>query len=145
MSCIALEHWSRHSSLCCLQLCHAACLARQWMEVCSLLITPSAQGWPTSATTATGSPPKSWLPPSASQTAPGATSTRYPDALVSRAGRRGRRGVEEEGEWWRVRGIKVSARRPVERRSWEMRTEINYGEYSHFTFLAVVSETQREL
>lgn len=68
-----------------LQPCHAVRPARQWTEVCSLQITPSAHGWPTSAAAATDSPPKSWRPQSASQTAPGATITRYLDASV-RAG-----------------------------------------------------------
>lgn len=79
----------------CLQLCLAACLAHPSTEVCSPLITPSAHGWPTSATAAIGSPPKSWRPQSASQTAPGATTTRYPDAAVRNWW--GEEGGEEDG------------------------------------------------
>lgn len=81
-----------------LQLCLAACLAHPSTEVCSPLITPSAHGWPTSATAAIGSPPKSWRPQSASQTAPGATTTRYPDAAVRNW------WGEEAGGWRRRRG-----------------------------------------
>lgn len=85
-----------------LQLCRAACRARPSTEVCSPLITPSAHGWPTSATAAIGSPPKSWRPQSASQTAPGATTTRYPDAAVRNWwGEGGRMAEKEGGEWSR--------------------------------------------
>lgn len=104
----AHKHVCWQSSSCHLQLCPAECPARQWTEVCSLLITPSAHGWPTSATAATGSPPKSWRPQSASQTAPGATTIRYPDASVSRRCLGRRRDVKEEGRCLERRGSRTN-------------------------------------
>lgn len=87
-----------------LQPCHAVRPARQWTEVCSPQITPSAHGWPTSAAAATDSPPKSWRPQSASQTAPGATITRYLDASV-RSGWGVERLQDKEEEGCRETGL----------------------------------------
>lgn len=110
------------TSSCRLQLCRAACPARQRTEVCSPPITRSARGWPTSATAATGCPPKSWRPRSASQTAPGASTIRYPDASVSR-------GCWGTASWTDgLTGKRGRAGWAVGTGSWGLRREESYGE-----------------
>lgn len=116
------KHLCWRPSSCRLQLCRAACPARQRTEVCSPPITRSARGWPTSATAATGCPPKSWRPRSASQTAPGASTIRYPDASVSR-------GCWGTASWTDgLTGKRGRAGWAVGTGSWGLRREESYGE-----------------